>query len=180
MKELEIGQHYIRSNRTGRRRVKPHEIVTIVGKVDPSTEEFKQGFRYYSSFGEFFGQFGESYLDPKIGGKKSKGNSLDRNLEFVADDIDLNEGVQERHFIDIKDVTRRFPHMFISSDNSDFTLKSGTVYVNRMGFLALIERTQEFADSRRIRYFDHQFGYNERGKRRGNEISMRDLVLQRI
>lgn len=126
---IEVGKSYIDAEPYAEGETSFTDIITIMGEVLPGTMEYDQGYRFFSQHSLFYTPEGETLLECDCGSTHSVGRQLTPK--------DLQDGYTERYQIDINKCDSDLN--YITKDHPLFRLSLGNVYVNRMGFLVLLD-----------------------------------------
>lgn len=133
-------------------------IVDIVGQVLPFTIEYKQGLRYFSDSEHFYHENGHRQ-------KISQWKNLQLSRELTDNEDHVARSIRRARYRadNIAD--------FILERELDLGLSLGNTYINRMGFLVVID-TVNVNHTR----FSEPVSYDKRGRVYPNQYSMLDLI----
>ena len=160
----------------------PKVLVTVAGEVGSATQEYEEGYRFYTDTGMMLFSSGSTTL--------SDDNPLRLRLKRLAVAEDFKNS-----FTAFTSVTVATANLLTCSESdrwraasdSDFRVSLGEVYVNRMGFLQFVRKVRNLSED--PTFVAGGSSFNSKGQYLNSDIdaeqvkpkpSMHDLLYQRL
>lgn len=171
---LEVGKSYVKQN------VRDSDplycdIAKIVGTIDRDTLEYEVGYRFFSHIGTPYSEDGRVLLN-------NDGHQTDElclSREAVRYDIKLIE--MEVYRIDLREC-QQLPNRYIPVQDPRFSMHLSGVYINRMGFIGVVDTGSFLGTDEPVFNISGQTGicFTKHGRTDKTKPTMHDIAFRRI